>query len=640
MALREILVELGIEVDDDNAEKTIDNIRKGLRRMGDEGDKASKKASKGIKGFIKRMSGLQKTVIAAGAAFITGKLAQGLFSFVDAASDAAEITNKLGAVFNEQTPAAEEFGQELATRIGQSRIQIQQMTADVGALVKPLVGTEEAALDMAKAVTELSFDISSFENVSPEDAINAMRSALIGSSEPMLRFGVDTRAAALDQFRLAQGIKKSIKEMSNAEITALRLALIQERLGEKGAVGDATKTAGGFANRLRALQGAFKDLKAEVGKEFLPVALELVNVLVDFVKTAGPGLAKFARIMVFALRAVGRIIKFVSNIIVGFAKALTSAEGVIIILIAAVTGLTIAFKTVGAAAVFSAVKAAAAWVVATAPLLLMILLLGLIVAAILLVVEDLFAMGEGAESVSGTMIQGFLDLVDELGSIPAAIAEMLKVALAFWLEFFGMAKDEAELFAEALFETLSNAWTNVVEFWKGVWSDYVKWVQETTMSVINWFRETFVEFDTWIRGLIRGVIGEEIDWVRDKIAGLLGWLIEKFGKAANFFRGIFGDETQTGGVRQTAAAVAPAVSKIASPGGNIAGVSPTAVTAPGGGRTLINQPRTNVSIDVNASGTNATASDIGNAVAREVDAAMERRDRQTMQAFATQAEAS
>lgn len=633
MALREILVELGIEVDDDNAEKTIENIRKGLRRMGEEGDKASKKASKGLRGFVKRMSGLQKTVIAAGAAFITGKIAQGMFSFVDAASDAAEITNKLGAVFQEQTPHAEAFGEELANRIGQSRIQIQQMTADVGALVKPLMGSSGAALDMAKIVTELSFDIASFENVLPEDALNAMRSALIGSSEPMLRFGVDTRAAALAAFAKARGIKEDIKEMKQSQITSLRLALIQERLGEKGAVGDATKTADGFANRLRALQGAFKDLQAEVGKEFLPVAGELVKLLIDFVKTAGPGMAKVARAMVFGLRAVGRVIMLLVNIIVGFAKAMTSAEGVVIALIATITGLTIAFKTVGAAAVFSAVKAAAAWVIATAPLLLMIVLLGIIIATILLVIEDLFAMGEGADSVSGTMIQGFLDLVEELGSIPAAIAEMLKVALVYWLEFFGMARDEAQMFADNLFLTLSETWTNAVQFWTDAWHSYVAFMNEAIQTAVDWWADVLKEvFDT------------AIEWWSQKITGFIGWITDKFGKISGFFSDMFGGEETpapgarpAGGARGGLAAAAPAMAALAGPG-NVAGISPTAVTAPGGSRTLVNQPRTNVNVEVDAAGANASPENIASAVAREVESAMERKHRQELRAFSVQLE--
>jgi len=685
MALREILVELGIEVDDDNAEKTIENIRKGLRRMGEEGDKASKKASKGIRGFVKRMSGLQKTVITAGAAFITGKLAQGLFSFVEAASDAAEISNKLGAVFNEQTPAAEEFGKELAGRIGQSRIQIQQMTADVGALVKPLVGSEEAALDLAKSVTELSFDISSFENVSPEDALNAMRSALIGSSEPMLRFGVDTRQAALAAFAQAQGIKKSTKEMSNAEITALRLALIQERLTEKGAVGDATKTADGFANRLRALQGAFKDLKAEVGKEFLPVATEMVKAMLDFVRTAGPGLAKVASVLVFAFRAIGRVIMVVVNIIVGFAKAMTSTEGVVIALIATITGLAIAFKTVGVAATLSGIKAAAAWVIATAPVLLMILLLGIIIATLVLIVEDIFAMGEGTESVTGTMIQGFLDLVDELGSIPAAIWEMLKTALQFWLEFFGMASDEAEIFADNLITTLRESVDTVIEFWTEALTTFSAWTTDIIQTAVTFWSDTLKE-----------IFDVAIEWWTQKIQSFIGWLTGAFDKVSGFVSGIFGGEEapeRRGGrpqrqaageaprageerrtaprpqspggpspvgqerpptgtregigiagpgamsMRETARSVGPAMNTLSQPG-NVAGVAPTAVAAPGGGKTLINQPRTDVRVDVNASGSSSNADDIGAAVAREVDSAMERRDRQTMQAFAVQMEAS
>lgn len=665
MALREILVELGIEVDDENAERTIENIRRGLRRMGDSSDDATKKAKKGIRGLISNMGGLQKAIVAAGAAFLTGKLAQGLFATVEAASDAAEITNKLGAVFNEQTPRAEAFGSELAQRIGQSRIQIQQMTADVGALVKPLVGSEEAALDMAQAVTELSFDISSFENVSPDEALMAFRSALIGSSEPMLRFGVDTRQAALAQFALEKGIKKSVKEMSNAEVTALRLELVQKRLGEKGAVGDATKTAGGFANRMRALQGAFKDLQAEIGKQFLPVAGEVLTVMIDFIRQVGPDLAKAARGTAMVFRGLLRIMRAGIRIFKGLYETLTSAEGVIMVLSLALGGLGIAFQTVGISATVAGLKAAAAWVIATAPVLLMIVLLGIIIATILLVIEDLYAMGDGAESVSGTIIQGFMDLVDELGSIPAAIAEMLATALEYWLEFFGMTHEEAKAFTDNLFETLGSFWQNTIDFYMGLWNSFVAWLGETLTTAIDFWADMLRNFWTGIINFWGGLFD-------DFIGGIMG----AFSKVGDFFSELFGGGEEAGAkkvrqapsvreqvqaatekakeeglptprqpftqagatMREAARTAAPSLQALAQPG-NVAGVAPTAVTAPGGGKTLINQPKTDVKVEVNASGTQSSADDIAGAVAREVESAMERRDRQTMQAFTVQLEA-
>jgi hypothetical protein len=47
---------------------------------------------------------------------------------------------------------------------------------------------------------------------------------------------------------------------------------------------------------------------------------------------------------------------------------------------------------------------------------------------------------------------------------------------------------------------------------------------------------------------------------------------------------------------------------------------------------IVNQPKTDIQVEVNATGRDSP-DDVGDAVAREVDAALQRRDRQTMQAF-------
>ncbi len=441
MALREIFLELGIEVDGEDAEKAVKNIKKGLDNMA-RGDSV-KKAEKNVNGLIGKMTSLKKLALGAGAAFLTGKLAQGMFALVEAASDSEETYNKLGAVFVERTDDMVASSDELANRIGQSKSKIQGMNADVGALVKPLLGSTDAAAKMAKQVTELAFDISSFENVEPDDALIALRSALIGSSEPMLRFGVDTRVAALNQFALEKGLNKTTKEMTAAELTTLRLELVMARMGTKGAVGDATKTADGFANRLRALKGAFTDLKGTLGKQVLPMATDLLGLLIKLVRSGDS--------LVAVIKAVGRVMRGLFSVFANMFSETNRLYGIVGLLSISLGGLAIALNVVGVSGLVAGAKIAAGWIMAALPVIVMIALMGIIIATIALLIEDFVAMGEGAESFTGTLIQGFNDLVEEMGSIPAAIEDMLKHALKFWLGFFGMAGDAAKDFTDNLF---------------------------------------------------------------------------------------------------------------------------------------------------------------------------------------------
>lgn len=555
MALREILIELGIEIDkrtQSEAEGAVDRLESGLGK-------------------------LKKVALAAGAVFLTGKLVQGFSSMINLAGDAAEIANKFGAVFVEETDNVAAAMEDMALRTGQSRVELQQMAADAGALVKPLVGTTKGSAELAKQMTETALDISSFENVLPTEALGALRSAIIGSSEPMLRYGVDTRQAALEQFALSKGINTAVKDMSTQQVTALRMELIMQRLGEKGAVGDATKTAGSYTNRMRALQGAFKDLQAEVGKEFLPLMTEALGVMIDFVRVVGPGLVEAAQGAARVLTLLGTVVR---GLLVPF-KRLDTA----LLFMSSVTlaGLLVAFKAVGAAGVIAAVKAAAAWIAAVAPILLMIVLLTAIGVAIALVIEDLIKMGEGAESVSGTMITGFQDLVDEVGSIPDAIAEMLATAFEFWAKFFQDALGLSDDFIENMTTTMRDAWKNTLQFWKDL-------------------------FDKVLGGIVD---------------------VLKFGAL------ISDDEPASpgaGGRRARTAARTVGVLQQAGQAGTAVPVTGGMATAPGA-RTMVNQPTVKTEVTVNATGSNADPETIGAVVRREVEAANEQSIRQTRDAF-------
>jgi len=558
MALREILVELGIEIDRNGAQRAQDAV--GRLNTG--------------------LSSLKRVALAAGAIFLTGKLAQGFGNIVKEAGDAAEIASKFGAVFVEEAESVGAAVDDMAKRTGQSRIAIQEMAADAGALVKPLVGDTKAAGDLATQMAETALDIASFENVLPQEALGALRSAIIGSSEPMLRFGVDTRQAALQQFALDQGLKKSIKAMSSAEVTGLRMALVMDRLGQKGAVGDAERTAGSFSNRMKALDGVFADLRVEIGKEFLPVLTEFLGEMILLVREIGPGLAK-------AARGAAVVLKGFVTVFLSVARVLTRTEGILAVLAIVLGGLGLAFVFVGKAAVLAGLKAAAAWVIAALPVIFFIALLGLMAIAIFALVEDFILMGDGHESVTGTMIQGVQDLMDKYGDWGLVIGDVLDTALRFWLNFFGKSQDEAEDWIDNLTTTLMDFWPTVIEFWKGQLREFFDFVGKGIKGVI-------------VSGLEAIGADETAAAVRRDDAGVVGR-----------------------GALQAAASIIPGI-------GALAGAGFGAVSAAGVGAN-INQS-TNVKIEVDATG-NAQPEAVGDAVRSVVRDELEKRDRQTLDAL-------
>ena len=160
-----------------------------------------------------------------------------------------------------------------------------------------------------------------------------------------------------------------------------------------------------------------------------------------------------------------------------------------------------AFAVAGKTGFLAGVKAAAGWVLATAPALLMVALMGVIIATIVLLIEDFQKMGEGAESVTGTIVRGFQDLVDELGSVPAAIDEMLKTAVGFWLRRFQEMLGISDEMIENFEETFGSLTQTAIAFWLDVKRrvvDTFEALADTIDGYVQTVKDSARAFSEWV----------------------------------------------------------------------------------------------------------------------------------------------
>lgn len=232
------------------------------------------------KGFAVAQQGINKikgSAITLGRVLMTGAIAMGVKKMIETASDIEETANKFGAVFGGAGDSVQKSLDDIAKRTGATGMELQAMASNIGALIKPSLGSAEAAGKMAASISEMALDIASFNNVSSDDAIVALRSGLIGSAEPLQRYGVDVRNSALELEAMRQGMNQSFDSMTAGQKIMLRHAAIQRQLGEQGAAGDATKTAKGFANATRNLGKAISETAGIIGTFFLNSAGNLVN---------------------------------------------------------------------------------------------------------------------------------------------------------------------------------------------------------------------------------------------------------------------------------------------------------------------------------------------------------------------------
>lgn len=139
---------------------------------------------------------------------------------------------------------------------------------------------------MSVGFTELAVDLSSFYNATESDALNALRSALIGETEPMRQFGVVLNQASIEAEAVRLGLMQTGDELTAAARAQAVYGLIMQQT--TAAQGDAVNTAGGWANQMRALRGSLTEVATTMGTQLLPVMTPLLTQLGSGMKEVLP----------------------------------------------------------------------------------------------------------------------------------------------------------------------------------------------------------------------------------------------------------------------------------------------------------------------------------------------------------------
>lgn len=153
--------------------------------------------------------------------------------------------------------------------LGLNLKEITQYSAELTSLTNSLGMTGEASLAASKALTMLSADLGSLKNVDFGTVSKNLESGLMGMARSVYKYGLDITQASLANIALANGIDKSVTEMSQQEKAQLRLLAILEQ--SKVAWGDLANTINSPTNLLRQLKTNLSELGTVIGQLFIPV---------------------------------------------------------------------------------------------------------------------------------------------------------------------------------------------------------------------------------------------------------------------------------------------------------------------------------------------------------------------------------
>jgi len=202
-----------------------------------------------------------------------GAAAAGIGVAIGKASDLNETISKAGVIFGDADKEIQKFAKGAAASLGQSRKQALDAAATFGIFGKSAGLAGKDLSDFSIDFTKLASDLASFNNTSPEDAINAIGAALRGESEPLRRYGVLLNDASLKQAALSLGIYDG-----NGALTAQQKVLAAQKVifeQTTDAQGDFARTSDGLANSTRILKAQLEDAITTLGQAFLPIAVKI-----------------------------------------------------------------------------------------------------------------------------------------------------------------------------------------------------------------------------------------------------------------------------------------------------------------------------------------------------------------------------
>ena len=242
-------------------------------------------AATGMEKFGKKAAAAFKLAAAAAAAMAV-KIG---VDAVKAASDLAEEVSKSQVIFGDGADEIEAFASKASKAFGQTKQQAIQASSTFAVFGKAAGLAGKDLVSFSTDFTGLASDLASFNNTSPEDAIQAIGAALRGEAEPLRRYGVLLNDATLKQAALELGIYDG-----NGALTAQQKVLAAQKViyeQTTDAQGDFARTSDGLANKQRILAAEFENIKAKIGEVLLPMVLKFVTFITDNVL---PNLTKFA----------------------------------------------------------------------------------------------------------------------------------------------------------------------------------------------------------------------------------------------------------------------------------------------------------------------------------------------------------
>ncbi len=234
---------------------------KGIDGAVDDLDVSVKKTGKGLSTFKAALSAAFAAAVVRGVARFASRM-------FELGSAVEETGSKFNTVFGDMAESVDDFGQEFANMAGLTKREFRDVASVTGSILQGLGATLAISAAETQRVLTLAADLASFNNVSIKEAFAAIRSGLIGESEPLKRFGIVLTEAKTKLQALNTTGKESEKQLTELEKVQARLTLTIQGAGV--AVGDLERTQTSAANEARKFNAIIREQEELLAEALLP----------------------------------------------------------------------------------------------------------------------------------------------------------------------------------------------------------------------------------------------------------------------------------------------------------------------------------------------------------------------------------
>ena len=250
----------------------LDKLSNKIRNVGNSSDKSSKS-------FINFGAKLTAAYLAIKQG---GKL---IGSAIEKSSSYNETINLFTIAMGEYANEASEYVKKVETLMG---IDPKEWMYNQGIFMTLATGfgvASDRAHEMSQQLTQLGYDLSSFVDISVDEAMMKVRSGLSGELEPLRNLGYDLSQAKLEATALSLGIDKSVSSMTQAEKAQLRYYAIMTQVTT--AHGDMARTLESPANQMRIFEAQVEQTTRSIGNIFIPALnaiLPIANAVLQVIR--------------------------------------------------------------------------------------------------------------------------------------------------------------------------------------------------------------------------------------------------------------------------------------------------------------------------------------------------------------------